>query len=302
MALPSGSFAERQKADISQIRSFRSFSVRDDLLKIQHVLYEAKIISRNRIENFDDLYDHVAKLQTEVEELERQIRSRKVLPADKEELKKKLKEKRKELNYCDHITERSLRLDEGLTKEAPQKVQEYTDYFDDSMLVEDGKLKDEAKRYGLKYGVIIDVNKPVPDDEVALFIKQNDAVKLECILDSLKVAALEPDLDSVKIEDDKANVIKAEVKLKEDEKNYSYERAFGHKRKEEEDDPLAKTPSAETSTASADKSKNPSVRKEIEKIRVEIEAEEKAEKIRNRNKKWKGKGSEDEAKVKSMRK
>lgn len=118
---------------------FVHYSVRDDLLNIQHILYEAKIISRNRIETFDDLYDHVAKLQTEVEELERQIRSRKVLPADKEELKKKLKEKRKELNYCDHITERSLRLDEGLTKEAPKSVQEYTDYFDDSMLVEDGK-------------------------------------------------------------------------------------------------------------------------------------------------------------------
>ena len=118
---------------------FVHYSVRDDLLNIQHILYEAKIISRNRIESFDDLYDHVAKLQTEVEELERQIRSRKVLPADKEELKKKLKEKRKELNHCDHITERSLRLDEGLTKEVPQKVQEYTDYFDDSMLVEDGK-------------------------------------------------------------------------------------------------------------------------------------------------------------------
>jgi hypothetical protein len=81
----------------------------------------------------------VAKLQTEIEELERQIRSRKVSQVDKEEMKKELKEKRKELSYCDHITERSLRRDEGLTKEAPKSVQEYTDYFDDSMLVEDGK-------------------------------------------------------------------------------------------------------------------------------------------------------------------
>ena len=101
-----------------------------------------------------------------------------------------------------------------------------------------------------------------------------------------------------KIEGEKANVIKDEVKLKEDDKDYSYEKAFGHKRKEEEDDPLAKTPSAETSTVSEEKSKNPSVRKEIEKIRVEMEAEEKAEKIRKQNKQWKGKGSADEAKVK----
>jgi hypothetical protein len=93
-------------------------------------------------------------------------------------------------------------------------------------------------------------------------------------------------------------VIKAEVKLKEDDKDYSYEKAFGHKRKEEEDNPLAKTPAAETSTVSEEKSKNPSVRKEIEKIRVEMEAEEKAEKIRKQNKQWKGKGSADEAKVK----
>ena len=118
---------------------FVHYSVRDDLLNIKHILYEAKIIARNRMETFDDLYDHVAKLQTEIEELERQIRSRKVPQVDKEEMKNELKEKRKELSYCDHITERSLRLDEGLTKEAPQKVQDYTDYYDNSMLAEAGK-------------------------------------------------------------------------------------------------------------------------------------------------------------------
>ena len=69
-------------------------------------------------------------------------------------------------------------------------------------------VKDEAKRYGLEYGVIIDVSKPLPDDKVVLFINQNDAVKLERILDSIKVAALEPDLDSVKIEDENGDFVK----------------------------------------------------------------------------------------------
>lgn len=134
-----GVLPRRRKIMSSRYGLFVHYSVRDDLLNIKHILYEAKIISRNRIESFDDLYDHVAKLQTEIEELERQIRSRKVPQVDKEEMKKKLKEKRKELSYCDHITERSLRLDEGLTKEAPQKVQDYTDYYDNSMLAEAGK-------------------------------------------------------------------------------------------------------------------------------------------------------------------
>jgi hypothetical protein len=97
-------------------------------------------------------------------------------------------------------------------------------------------------------------------------------------------------------------VIKAEVKLKEDDKDYSYEKAFGHKRKEEEDNPLAKTPAAETSTVSEEKSKNPSVRKEIERIRMEMEAQEKAEKSRRYGRNRRGKESADEAKVKSKRK
>ena len=134
-----GVLPRRRKIMSPRYGLFVHYSVRDDLLNIKHILYEAKIIARNRMETFDDLYDHVAKLQTEIEELERQIRSRKVPQVDKEEMKKELKEKRKELSYCDHITERSLRLDEGLTKEAPEKVQDYTDYYDNSMLVEAGK-------------------------------------------------------------------------------------------------------------------------------------------------------------------
>ena len=78
--------------------------------------------------------------------------------------------------------------------------------------------------------------------------------------------------------------------------------AFGHKRKEEEDDPLAKTPSAEISTPKEKKSKNPSVRKEIERIRMEMETEEKAEKSRRYVRNRRGKESADEAKVKSKRK
>ena len=78
--------------------------------------------------------------------------------------------------------------------------------------------------------------------------------------------------------------------------------AFGHKQKEEEDDPLAQTPSAEISTPEEKKLKNPSVRKEIVKIRMEMEAQEKAEKSRRYGRNRRGKKSADEAKVKSMRK
>jgi hypothetical protein len=132
-------------------------------------------------------------------------------------------------------------------------------------------VKDEAKRYGLKYGVIIDMDKPQPDDEVALFINQNDAVKLERILDSLKLAALEPNLGKVKVEDENSQVIKAEVELKK--KTETTESARESKQEaKEESDPLAASPFVEKLLKNE---KNPSVRKEIDRIAAEMEAEEK---------------------------
>ena len=132
-------------------------------------------------------------------------------------------------------------------------------------------VKDEAKRYGLKYGVIIDMDKPQSDDEVALFINQNDAVKLERILDSLKLAALEPDLEKVKVADENSRVIKAEVELKK--KTETTETAKESKQEVKEDsDPLAASPFVEKLLKNE---KDPSVRKEIDRIAAEMEAEEK---------------------------
>ena len=152
-------------------------------------------------------------------------------------------------------------------------------------------VKDEAKRYGLKYGVIIDMDKPQPDDEVALFINQNDAVKLERILDSLKLAALEPDLEKVKVEDENSRVIKAEVELKK--KTETTETAKESKLEVKEDyDPLAASPFVEKLLKNE---KDPSVRKEIDRIAAEMEAEEK----KNRYGRRKREKSSDETRKKS---
>ena len=147
-------------------------------------------------------------------------------------------------------------------------------------------VKDEAKRYGLKYGVIIDMDKPEPDDEVALFINQNDAVKLERILDTLKLAALEPDLKKVKVENENSRVIKAEVELKK--KTETTETAKESKQEVKEDyDPLAASPFVEKLLKNE---KDPSVRKEIERIAAEMEAEEKKNRYGRRKR---GKGSDE---------
>ncbi len=151
-------------------------------------------------------------------------------------------------------------------------------------------VKDEAKRYGLKYGVIIDMDRPQSDDEVALFINQNDAVKLERILDSLKIAAIEPDLSKVEIEDNEAKVIKAKVDLK---KEYA-EPASSQKSvqvEKQETDPLAESPFVEKLLKNE---KDPSVRKEIERLAAEMKAEEK----KNRFGKRRNGKSSDEAHVK----
>ncbi len=151
-------------------------------------------------------------------------------------------------------------------------------------------VKDEAKRYGLKYGVIIDMDRPQPDDEVALFINQNDAIKLERILDSLKIAAIEPDLSKVEVEDKGAKIIKAKVDLT---KEY-IESASSQKPLQEEkqvSDPLAKSPFVERYQKNE---KDPSVRKEIERLKAEMEA---AEKKKRYGKRRNGKSS-DEAHVK----
>ena len=76
---------------------FIHYYVRDDLLNIEHILNEAKILSRFRIENYDQLFDHIAGLQTEMEQLDQQIKDRTISTEKRAKLQKTLKEKRKEL-------------------------------------------------------------------------------------------------------------------------------------------------------------------------------------------------------------
>ena len=133
-------------------------------------------------------------------------------------------------------------------------------------------VKDEAKRYGLKYGVIIDMDKPQPDDEVALFINQNDAIKLERILDSLKISVIEPDLSKVEVEDKEANVVKAKVDLKKKESVEADSDQKAIQEEKQDTDPLAASPFVEKLLKNE---KDPSVRKEIDRIAAEMEAEEK---------------------------
>ncbi len=133
-------------------------------------------------------------------------------------------------------------------------------------------VKDEAKRYGLKYGVIIDMDKPQPDDEVALFINQNDAIKLERILDSLKIAVIEPDLSKVEVGDKEAKVVKAKVDLKKKESVEADSDQKAIQEEKQDTDPLAASPFVEKLLKNE---KDPSVRKEIDRIAAEMEAEEK---------------------------
>lgn len=133
-------------------------------------------------------------------------------------------------------------------------------------------VKDEAKRYGLKYGVIIDMDKPQPDDEVALFINQNDAIKLERILDSLKIAVIEPDLSKVEVEDKEAKVVKAKVDLQKKGSVGTESEQKSMQEEKQDTDPLAASPFVEKLLKNE---KDPSVRKEIDRIAAEMEAEEK---------------------------
>jgi hypothetical protein len=133
-------------------------------------------------------------------------------------------------------------------------------------------VKDEAKRYGLKYGVIIDMDKPQPDDEVALFINQNDAIKLERILDSLRIAVIEPDLSKVEVEDKEAKVVKAKVDLQKKESVGIESEQKSIQEEKQDTDPLAASPFVEKLLKNE---KDPSVRKEIDRIAAEMEAEEK---------------------------
>ena len=148
-------------------------------------------------------------------------------------------------------------------------------------------VKDEAKRYGLKYGVIIDMDKPQPDDEVALFINQNDAIKLERILDSLKIAVIEPDLSKVEVEDKEAKVVKAKVDLQKKESVGTELEQKSIQEEKQDTDPLAASPFVEKLLKNE---KDPSVRKEIDRIAAEMEVEEKKSRYGRRKR---GKGSED---------
>lgn len=131
------------------------------------------------------------------------------------------------------------------------------------------KIKSKARKYGLIYGAICET-KGNANSEVNLFIRQVDAVKLERLLESLKIATINPDLSKVTVEDTDANVIKAEVELNrpEDVKKKT-------SKNKESEDPLAKSPSEKKSVKSEKKREDrPSVRAEIQTVKAELAIEE----------------------------
>ena len=111
-----GVLPKRRKRISPRYALFIHYSVRDDLLNIEHILEEAKVLSRNHIENYDDLFDHVGVLQTDIEELQKQIRSRDITTEERNQIKNEIKKKRKEIRLCDHIYDRSFRLEDGVKK------------------------------------------------------------------------------------------------------------------------------------------------------------------------------------------
>jgi len=105
------------------------FLLREDLLKMNSIIAQSKILLKNRIDTFDDLEKYKSKVSFECQELmtmKKILKNevRKVLPEDLKETKVKeiskisqqIKQKRKELKLCEEIKERSEKQRENLKK------------------------------------------------------------------------------------------------------------------------------------------------------------------------------------------
>ena len=116
------------------------YLLKDDLLKIEYIAQETRLLCRHHIDTTEQLFSYKQSLQDEMQKLlaERQeLYAQKNHPAAKERLSAialRLREIRKEVRQCDNIAERSQSLKEKLsvirTDEAKQRKEMNRDGFE----------------------------------------------------------------------------------------------------------------------------------------------------------------------------
>lgn len=84
-----------------------NWAVRDDLLNIQSILDEAKLLNHNKIHTEDELLDYQAVVQNEMEVLQRDFKKEKRTKEEMKAVKEQIKDYRKQVRMCNMILART---------------------------------------------------------------------------------------------------------------------------------------------------------------------------------------------------
>lgn len=164
------------------------------------------------------------------------------------------------------------------------------------------KFHEESKKYGILYTALVDKKHPDTDGLVDIMVRQEDAVRVNHIVDRFKLSAVDTASIKTEVEQDKMNEMLKDakergVKVKSDEEKILDDIMTKPMQKEtnEMSNPnVAKTeksPLSELSLENKNKSgvtsnssKKPSVRNELKKIRKELKDKRDLKNARNINK------------------
>ena len=284
------------------------YLLKDDLMKMEAITQETRLLCRNHIDTAEQLCSYKGSLETEMSALlqkrkELYSKSRRISGEEKEAVKAelsdisgRLKIIRKEVRMCEGIAARSDTLKEKLqTIRADEHEQQRKELK--VFTVKSGDLKkftQEAKKYGVLYCVLTDRKNKDPNAEVDVIARAEDASKISRIVERFNLASVDTAsivTEAEKSKDAKDGQPEPDIGVQEKaEKDKLLDELMGKPVQKEENAPnpsVAKTeksPQSELTLEQPKKSaegatmtkEKPSVREELRKIkesRKEWEAE-----------------------------
>lgn len=121
-----GALPKRRRNYSARYAACISHLVRDDVLNIQNILDESKLIAKHHIETGDELFSLQSDLQRQADELKQAAKKKNISPEERQKLQEEIRKKKREVKLCDYIWERSLIMAEKF--ETEKRFENKSDY------------------------------------------------------------------------------------------------------------------------------------------------------------------------------
>lgn len=120
---------------------FVNYIVRDDLININHILEEARLIAKYRIETGEQLSELQSGFREELSELmQKKARLPKTASAEeKKQLNEEIRQKKREVKMCDNIWNRSLDMAEKLKNKSKKTENNYSEQIEE-IFIKGGRI------------------------------------------------------------------------------------------------------------------------------------------------------------------